>query len=59
MYDFEFPWEKKEFNEKDIQCKKDTFWYDPIEFNCLIYRYISYILPIVKEIKKNQKVFQE
>ena len=32
FYDIEFPWEKKVFDKNDLNCKKDTWWYDPIEF---------------------------
>ena len=32
MYKFDFTWEKKPFDIIDINCKKDTYWYDPIEF---------------------------
>ena len=36
----------------DKNCKIDTYWHDPIEFNNKIYLYITCILPIIKEIKK-------
>jgi hypothetical protein len=52
MYAFEFPWEKKAFELKDINTKKDTYWYDPVEFNNKIYLYMTYRLPIVNEIKQ-------
>lgn len=51
IYPFNFPWEKYSFNLTDKNIKKDTYWYDPIEFNNKIYKYITYILPIVKQIK--------
>jgi hypothetical protein len=41
IYPFEFPWEKKAFDLNDINCKKDTFWYDPIEFHRKIKNYIN------------------
>ena len=47
IYPFEFPWEKKHFDEKDPNCKKDTFWYDPVEFENKIYCYLSYTIPIL------------
>lgn len=50
-YLFEFPWEKKAYDEKDINCKKDTYWFDPVEFNNNIYCYSLYVLPIINEIK--------
>lgn len=37
----DFPWEKKIYDKNDINCKKDTFWYDPIEFYRKIKLYIS------------------
>lgn len=55
IYTFEFPWEKRAFDKKCVDCKIDTFWYDPIEFERKIYCYISYIIPIIKEIKKLNK----
>lgn len=29
---FDFPWEKKEFDLTDINCKVGTYWYDPLAF---------------------------
>ena len=51
-YDFDFPWEKKQFDTKDINCKKDTYWFDPVEFENKIYCYLSYVIPILKQIKQ-------
>jgi len=51
-YRFEFPWEKKVFDQTDINCKTDTYWFDPVEFDSKIYRYVSYVLPIINEIKR-------
>lgn len=56
IYDFEFPWEKKVFDKKDIYCKIGTYWYDPVEFDRNIYYYSIYILPIIKEIKYKVKL---
>lgn len=53
---FDFPWEKKIFDKEDIDCKKDTYWYDPIEFMNKIYLYSSYRIPINDMIKKNVKL---
>ena len=39
MYPFIFPWEFIAYNEKNIYLKKDTYWFDPIEFNRKIYIY--------------------
>ena len=55
IYSFDFPWEKKYFDKNDINCKNDTYWFDPIEFDKKIYYYISYTIPIINEIKKKVK----
>ena len=47
----EYPWEKKNYDKSDITCKIDTYWYDPIEFEKKIRLYLTYIIPIIKEIK--------
>lgn len=52
MDNFEYPWEKKVFNEKDINCKKDTYWYDIKEFHIKRQLYIQFRLPINKMIKR-------
>lgn len=52
MYEFEFPWEKKAFDIRDVNTKKDTLWYDPVEFNAKIFKYMKYVLPVVEEIKR-------
>lgn len=54
-YPFEFPWEKKNFDVKDIHTKKDTFWYDPVEFNKKIFLYITCTIPIISEIHRKIK----
>jgi hypothetical protein len=41
MFDFEFTWEKKKFDLSDKDCKKGTYWYDPIEFSRNIYMYMK------------------
>ena len=51
IYDFEFPWEKKNYDTLDIHCKTGTFWYDPVKFDTNIYCYSRYIIPIITEIK--------
>jgi hypothetical protein len=51
IYDFDFPWEKKNYDNLDIHCKTDTFWYDPIKFDTNIYCYSRYVIPIITEIK--------
>jgi hypothetical protein len=56
VYPFEFPWEKKVFDINDIDCKRGTYWFDPIEFNDNIYKYNTYIIPIIKEIKRKVKL---
>ena len=54
-YPFEFPWEKKVFDPKDPNTKKDTYWYDPVEFNRKIYLYMMFI-PVLKELNRNTKL---
>lgn len=56
IFNFIFPWELKIFDIKDIKCKRDLYWYDPIEFNRKINIYIS-IININKEIKKKISLF--
>jgi hypothetical protein len=51
IYPFEFPWEKKVFDKNDINCKNDTYWFDPVEFDKNIYYYSVYVIPIITEIK--------
>jgi hypothetical protein len=51
IYPFEFPWEKKAFDVNDIYCKIGTFWYDPVEFENNIFCYLSFVVPIITEIK--------
>jgi 5-methylcytosine-specific restriction endonuclease McrA len=55
-YDFEFPWEKKNYDTYDIYCKKDTYWYDPVEFHNKISRYSQCTIPINKMVKQNIKL---
>jgi len=43
---FSFPWEKKCFDISDIHCKRDTYWYDPVEFETKIRYYMMYRIPI-------------
>jgi len=51
MFPFEFPWEKKAFDKTDINCKKDTYWFDPVEFTNKIYCYSCFVMPIINELK--------
>lgn len=53
-YLFEFPWEKKNFDINDPDCKKDTFWYDILEFDRKVHLYSIY-WPSIKKIKKMYK----
>jgi hypothetical protein len=46
VYPFEFPWEKKAFDIFDIRCKEDTVWYDPIEFERVLYKFVSITRPL-------------
>jgi len=52
IYPFPFPWELKPFDEKDIHTKRDTYWYDPIEFNKKIYNRIRFLEEIKSSVKK-------
>lgn len=56
QYRFEFPWEKKLFDRTDINCKTDTYWFDPVEFDNKIYCYMSYVIPIINMIKLKVKL---
>jgi len=58
VYPFEFPWEKKSFDLNDINCKTDTYWFDPVEFDRKIYYYSVYVIPIVNEMKYKIKTNQ-
>ena len=51
-FNIPFPWENKQFDDKDIDMKKDTYWYDPIEFNKKIYNRIR----LLQEIKSRVKI---
>ena len=55
-YDFEFPWEKKVFDVKDINCKLDTYWYDKTEFQRKLELYSKYRIPINKLVKQHIKL---
>lgn len=55
VYNFEFPWEKKAYDKDDINCKNDTFWFDPVEFEDKIQCYSRYVIPIIEEIKRKVK----
>jgi hypothetical protein len=52
MYEFEFPWEKKNFDVSDKTTKIGSYWYDPIEFDKNIRKYDKYVYPIVLELKQ-------
>jgi hypothetical protein len=47
IYPFVFPWEKYTY----ICGKKDSYWYDPVEFQRKIYIYSVYVRPLLVEIK--------
>jgi len=51
---FEFPWEKKVFDVNNIQCKVDTYWHDPVEFNRKLIIYLSHTIPIINSIKSRR-----
>ena len=46
IYPFIFPWEMKYYDIKNPLTKKDTYWYDPVEFQRKIYIYstITYVI---------------
>ena len=52
VFAFEFPWEKKHFDLKNVNTKKDTYWYDPVEFNRKLAIYLQYVWPLLSLIKK-------
>lgn len=54
IYPFEFPWEKKAFDRNDTNCKKGTYWYDPVEFEKNIYYYSTVVVPMLNELKMNK-----
>lgn len=56
QYRFEFPWEKKAFDITDINCKTDTYWFDPVEFENKIYCYLSYVIPMLNQIKRQTRL---
>ena len=56
IYPFDFPWEKKAFDKNDINCKNDTYWFDPVEFDTKIYYYSLYVYPIIPQIKNKVKL---
>jgi hypothetical protein len=55
QYDFEFPWEKKAYDRSLPNCKADTFWYDPVEFDRKIYCYATQTIPLVRELKRKYR----
>jgi hypothetical protein len=55
-YPFEFPWEKKAFDETDILCKNGSYWFDPVEFDRNIFCYTSYVIPVLSELKRRIKM---
>lgn len=54
IYNQKFPWEYKNFDVDDINCKKDTYWYDPVEFYRKVYIYTRFIQPLNYEFSKLQ-----
>jgi hypothetical protein len=51
IYNFQFPWEKKNFDIFDKNTKIDTYWYDPVEFDRKISIYWRFVFPIVEQLK--------
>lgn len=58
IYEYEFPWEKKTYDIKNPYTKKDTYWYDPVEFMRKIRLYDKYVIPIIWEIKQIAPKYQ-
>ena len=56
QYKFEFPWEKKAFDTTDINCKTDTYWFDPVEFENKIYCYLLYVVPMLNQIRRQSRM---
>lgn len=56
VYPFPFPWEKKPYDKEDINCKVDTYWYDPVEFDRKVFCYSVYVLPVVQEVKRKVSI---
>jgi hypothetical protein len=54
---FIIPWEMVYYDINDKNIKNDSYWYDPIEFQNKLYKYIIYIIPLLKEIKNKIKLF--
>ena len=52
VFNCPFPWEKKHFDINDPDCKTDTYWYDPVEFNRKVFLYSTTIFLAIKEIQK-------
>ena len=53
-YPMEFPWEKKHYSTEDPQTKTDTYWFDPVDFDNKVYKYLLYVYPVVIELKKRK-----
>lgn len=51
-----YPWEKKAYNLEDPDCKKDTYWYDIIEFGIKTTLYQQYRIPVNKLVKRHIKL---
>jgi len=52
VFEHDFPWEKKAYDENDPNLKDDTYWFDPIEFMNKINLYNKITVPIIKEIER-------
>lgn len=58
-YKYSFPWEKKAYDETDIHCKKDTYWYDPVEFHRLVHLYHRYKENVVDVLHKKKSFIKK
>jgi hypothetical protein len=54
----EYPWEKicTTYDETNMYCKLDTYWYDIEEWHRKRHIYITYIRPLHREIKRKIKM---
>lgn len=58
-YTFLFPWELTAYDEKDIDCKKGSYWYDIAEFNRKVKQYVKYIIEHLYDGLRKSKKFND
>lgn len=54
--DYDYPWEKKVYDESDSRCQLNSYWYDVEEFHRLRNIYNKYTRPLNNEIKYKSKL---